>query len=164
MGVNATATLDEFGQIWLPMPSNTTGFDTSVTCVKEYGYKYYLQIQFLLLLFIVAFQVGGSVIFILMTWWRRATAAAFGAGGARAGAAAGEGDAKILDTDDEGSDFEVAVHPGSGRFGAALRRVPSSTEIDTATDSGSYTPTSAGSEREAPRRRGGDRGSPRFVD
>lgn len=169
MGINATATLGEFNQIWLPMPSNTTGFDTSVTCKKEFGYQYYLQAQFLLLMFIIIFQVGGSILFITFTWWRRFTGAAFGSGSNRAPPAR-EGmdpDGKILDTDDEDdeSDFEVAVQPSNARYVASHRGhdVPSSTEIDTATDSGSYTPTSAGSGRDAPmRRRNG--GSPRYVD
>lgn len=162
MGINSTATLDEFNQIWLPMPSNTTGFDTSVTCKKEYGYKYYLQAQFLLLMFIVLFQVGGSVIFIVMTWWRWFTGAAFGAGKTRLPPpGAMDADGKILDTDDEGSDFEVAIQPSNARYVASQRRVPSSTEIDTATDSGSYTPTSDGSGHGGVRRRGG---SPRYID
>lgn len=168
MGINATASLQEFQQIWLPMPSNTTGFDTSVTCKKEYGYKYYLQAQFLLLMFIVLFQVGGSIFFIISTWWRRFTAAAFGSGNARA-PPPGVGmdpDGKILDTDDEddvGSDFEVTIQPSNARYVASHRHVPSSTEIDTVTDSGSYTPTSVGSGRDLPvRRRHG--GSPRYVD
>ena len=59
MGINATATLEEFEEIWLPMPSNSsTGYDASVTCVKHYGYTYYLQAQFVILCAIILFQVG----------------------------------------------------------------------------------------------------------
>jgi len=106
MGINASATLDEYNQIWLPMPSNTTGFDTTITCKKEYGYQYYLQAQFVLLVIIILFQVGGSVLFILMTWWRRFTGAAFGSGTARAPphGSGVDADGKILDTDDEEED------------------------------------------------------------
>jgi chitin synthase len=163
MGINASATLDEFNQIWLPMPSNTTGFDTSITCTKEYGYKYYLQAQFLLLMFIILFQVGGSIIFIVGTWWRWFSAAAFGAGKPGPLPPGQDPDGKILDTDDEddGSDFEVAIQPSNARYIASQRRVPSSDDIDSATDSGSYTPTSDGSGHGGMRRRGG---SPRYVD
>jgi len=162
MGINSTATLDEFNQIWLPLPSNTTGFDTSVTCTKEYGYKYYLQAQFLLLMFIILFQVGGSIIFIVMTWWRRFTGAAFGSGSTRMDATGLDADGKILDTDDEdgASDFEVTIQPSNARYVASQRHVPPSTDIDTATDSGSYTPTSDGSGHGGMRRRG----SPRYID
>lgn len=51
-------------KIWLPMPVNqTVGYDTSVSCTKKYGYNYYLQIQFVILVFVVFCQVcrwGGS--------------------------------------------------------------------------------------------------------
>jgi len=163
MGINASATLDEFNTIWLPLPSNTSGFDTSITCKEENGYTYYLQAQFLLLMVIVAFQVGGSIIFIIGTWWRRFTGAAFGtAFGSLPEGALGP-DGKILDTDSDdemGSDFEVAIQPSNLRY-VTQRGVPSSAEIDTVTDSGSYTPTSDGS-LAGMRRRGGL--SPRYID
>lgn len=58
MGINATATLEQFEEIWLPMPSNSsTGYDASVTCTKHYGYTYYLQAQFVILSIIILFQV-----------------------------------------------------------------------------------------------------------
>lgn len=164
MGINASATLEEFDQIWLPMPSNTTGFDTTITCKEENGYTYYLQAQFLLLMVIVAFQVGGSILFILGTWWRRFTGAAFGTGlGQLPDGALGMGaDGKILDTDDEddySSGFEVSIQPTNLRYVTSHRGIPSSADMDTVTDSGSYTPTSDGSMRGMRRR-----GSPRYID
>jgi hypothetical protein len=148
------------------MPSNTTGFDTSVTCKEENGYTYYLQAQFLLLMIILCFQLGGSVIFIIGTWWRWFTGAAFGTGIGRIpeGAMGYDGDGKILDTDDEdemGSDFEVSIQPSHLRYITSHHGFPSSAEMDTVTDSGSYTPTSDGSYR-GMRRRGGN--SPRYID
>jgi hypothetical protein len=69
MGINATATLEEFEEIWLPMPSNSsTGYDASVTCVKHYGYTYYLQAQFVILCVIILFQVGGVVLWMGQSW------------------------------------------------------------------------------------------------
>jgi len=166
MGINASATLDVYNQIWLPMPSNTTGFDTSITCTKEFGYKYYLQAQFLLLMFIIGFQVTGSIIFIVGTWWRWFSAAAFGAGHRSDSFQPDQDpDGKILDTDDEddgGSDFEIAIQPSNARYVANQRQIPSSDDIDSATDSGSYTPTSDGSGFVGNMRRRG--GSPRYVD
>ena len=112
-------------------------------------------------MFIVIFQVGGSVIFIFGTWWRWFTAAAFGAGQPSEMTPGMDPEGKILDTDDEDdvSDFEVAIQPSNARYVATQRQVPSSDEIDSATDSGSYTPTSDGSGMH--RRRGN---SPRYVD
>ena len=158
MGINATATLEEFDQIWLPLPSNTTGFDTSVTCKTEVGYTYYLQAQFLLLMVIVVFQVGGSILFILGTWWRRFTGAAFDVLPTRDG---DDTDGKILDSDDDdyqSSDFEVTVHPRNVRYVGSQQRYASSSDLDSVTESGSYTPTS---DESGIRRRGG---SPRYID
>lgn len=167
MGINSTATLEEYSQIWLPMPGNTTGFDTSVTCRKEYGYKYYLQAQFLLLLIIIGFQIGGSFLFLLGSWWRRFTAATFGSKTSRN---LGDFDGKIIDSDDEddgsqittigeNEEFEVSIQPSSARF---VTQVPPSDDIYTITDSGSYTPTSESSAGHRALRRQG--GSPRYID
>lgn len=52
----------EYSRLWLPMPSNTTnGYDAHVVCTMHYGYTYFLQIMFILLCFIIVFQVGGWV-------------------------------------------------------------------------------------------------------
>ncbi len=163
MGINASATMEEFGSIYMPMPSNTSGFDASVTCTTESGYTYYLQAQFLLLMIIVVFQVCGSIIFIFGTWWRRFTGAAFGTGIGRIpeGGFGYDAEGKILDTDSEddmGSDFEVAIQPSHLR----MYGVPS--DIDTVTSDQSYTPThsSDGGSFKGVRRRGGM--SPRYID
>ena len=61
MGINTTATLQEFGTLWLPMPSNSTdGYDAHIVCTMHYGYTYFLQIMFILLCIIVVFQVRGG--------------------------------------------------------------------------------------------------------
>lgn len=49
----------EFSRLWLPMPSNTTnGYDAHVVCTMHYGYTYFLQLMFIILCFIILFQVG----------------------------------------------------------------------------------------------------------
>ena len=61
MGINATSTLAEFNNIWLPMPANTTnGYDATISCTMHSGYTYYLQAQFITMAMIVMFQVGGK--------------------------------------------------------------------------------------------------------
>lgn len=95
---------------------------------------------------------------------RRFTGAAFGTGlGQLPDGALGMGaDGKILDTDDEddySSGFEVSIQPTNLRYVTSHRGIPSSADMDTVTDSGSYTPTSDGSMHGMRRR-----GSPRYID
>ncbi len=57
------ACVQEYGRLWMPMPSNTTnGYDSHVVCTMHYGYTYFLQIMFIILCVIVLFQVrsGGG--------------------------------------------------------------------------------------------------------
>lgn len=40
------AVLQEYGRLWMPMPSNTTnGYDSHVVCTINYGYTYFLQVR-----------------------------------------------------------------------------------------------------------------------
>lgn len=51
----------EYGRLWMPMPSNTTnGYDSHVVCTMHYGYTYFLQMMFIILCVIVLFQVRSS--------------------------------------------------------------------------------------------------------
>ena len=120
MGLNASATLDEWDKLKFPLPGNTSHYDTTITCTEHKGYEYYLQVQFLLLLLIVLFQVGGSLIFIVMHWWRKFTGAAFGkAAMDRADPNTEFDGGKFVEDESEiaDSEFEIAIQqPGSARY------------------------------------------------
>lgn len=160
MGINSSATLEEYGRIWLPMPSNTTnGYDAHVVCTMHYGYTYFLQIMFIILCFIVFFQVGGSVVFIVCYWCRRWTgrdksadkrAAVQHAAASEAAAAAQLGSIKsYYSSDPTGSELEIAIQPGSARFTGGQMHVPQSEHM---TDE-SYSPRSDASPSPVRRRR-----------
>ncbi|PRW61415.1 chitin synthase 1 [Chlorella sorokiniana] len=172
MGINSSATLEEYGRLWMPMPSNTTnGYDSHVVCTMHYGYTYFLQIMFIILCVIVLFQVGGSVIFIVAYWVRRWTGrdrkdgsggalqrAPSGSthGGMAMGAAAGMpmmGSVKsFYSSDPTGSEVEIAIQPGSARYAGGQMVMPPAGDEPLTDDS--YSPRSDNSPSPVRRRRG----------
>jgi len=127
MGINASSTLGEWKKINMPLPGNTTYYDTTITCVEHYGYQYYLQIQFLILLVIVFFQVGGSIVFIFAHYFRKWSGKAFGTAsmdrsspefGTGSGGKYVDGESEVAD-----SEFEIAIQqPGSARYLSSSHR------------------------------------------
>lgn len=69
--VNINRTIEGFDILKLPPPIKD--MNDTVSCTTEYGRKYYLNIQFTVLAFLIGFQVLGSIIFICMYYYRRIT-------------------------------------------------------------------------------------------
>lgn len=171
MGINSSATLEEYGRLWMPMPSNTTnGYDSHVVCTMHYGYTYFLQIMFIVLCVIVLFQVGGSIIFIVAYWARRWTGRdrKDGSGSTMQRAPSGSthggmpmgasgmpmmGSVKsFYSSDPTGSEVEIAIQPGSARYAGGQMVMPPVGDEPLTDDS--YSPRSDNSPSPVRRRRG----------